>query len=39
MRAKKGAWESQWPGVRVRETAATGMIQTERGKNRKRNQQ
>lgn len=27
MRAEKGAWESLWFGVRVRETAAPGMIQ------------
>lgn len=32
MRAKKGAWESLWVGVRVRETAAIGMIQKERKK-------
>lgn len=32
MRAKKGAWESLWFGVRVRETAAMGMIQKERKK-------
>lgn len=27
MRAEKGAWESLWFGVRVRETAVPGMIQ------------
>lgn len=32
MRAKNGAWESLWIGVRVRETAAMGMIQKERKK-------
>lgn len=29
MRAKKGAWEGLWVGVRVRETSAMGMIQKE----------
>lgn len=32
MRAQKRAWESLWVGVRVRETAAIGMIQKERKK-------
>lgn len=32
MRTQKGAWESLWVGVRVRETAAMGMIQNEREK-------
>lgn len=32
MKPKKGAWESLWVGVRVRETAAMGMIQKERKK-------
>lgn len=32
MRAQKGAWERLWVGVRVRETAAMGMIQNERKK-------
>lgn len=32
MRPKKGAWERLWVGVKVRETAAVGLIQKRRKK-------